>query len=1344
MAKPANIDRQEALAEAYRRGILPPNVKAAYEEAQRRGLVAGGTTGPANDAGPIDAAPQPRGFDMLGMTQPGTIIDQDEPEVPELLRRPEGQAYPQRSAAPRTTSFPDMGDRAVRGYESLKQSGVRGDLAGRALAQAADTFTGGIDFLTTPGRAADDALGLPGIVFDFKPEGRGIYIESADERKAAQATEGGRGLPKFDVPEATNAGESAADLVGQAAGFLAPGTAIHRTMSGIGNAAKSIPFVGNMLTKMAPKGSSAAARGGRYAQRMAGTIPESGVQAFAFGASTADRTPDEVIRDGQVEFRPAENPVEKGAEMAGNPLNYLVAPALSFLYRGAIGVKSGGRTVTPLQVRADVAPVLNTPARQSGATWIDTVPMPQGVKTRDAERVRDMYRRIVEDGGVTDQVMEQAVDKFNAMQGERPPFAVFLRRELQPYPKAIENLDNAIYEIGQDAPEVGQALTRMRTSQADRLKDNLKDELGAQDRLTREKGLETKREKIGDEYDDVLSEGPVTEESAQTLRALLNDETFAREIPLDYKTKLELGGIDHGFIPPDLMGGAGIRRPVTLAQRIQDNPLEVAHWTYSSLGKRIAQNKDPDGRLQQIQDALRPHLDNAGGPRYTGLRDQYAARSQDIDALGSAAKMSKIASSGYNAKVMRDVFDTATKTEKTSMRIAFREWIEDQMRQARVSNDFTALGKLEQDGTLDALKTILGDGADGTGTKVVEKVLRTIDERAAIKGADPAGPGGKERLAAGREAYAGKTAAGGYRGHYGMNEIAHDAFLTYVTHGVAPIFPLRLGMRTAQKAAAALATPSKSARSAFARSALDAPAPGAPRPPSARAAAAHRRARVNGRFASVLDPETPGPGGSGFDEEAFAASMTDDTAKIGGKTIIDDETDFLIDERYVAPAPKRISSNRPAVTPMNERRDDTPSGTMSPTQKYLADLRGQTDEAMREIESAEGRIASAKSGTKQAEAAAKEAEVARRKVDDLKRKAAQAQKKVDDEASKTAAAEERARMAAEGRDEPYVDKEPGSTPFSDFGRMRDMQTAKAGDPRALRDVVKHIVGEDDPAALQLMLQRRARNPSMSMVGPETDQVNRIVEVLNAAKGLTDESISPEVAKMVGALNKENKEWLVDKLSNPGQFDLGKLMDEIAQLPPKGRLETEYGALGPPLATAAGAGAIGTAGVGVYNSRDKRSAEHRAIDGKTRTYAMLPRDIKQAQSNLKRMGYYKGAITGEMDDETRKAIGVFTDKTGFSERHLFDASLPKSLTDGAELVVEEYYPPDEDKMRQYQRALNRLGYKDENGKPLELDGTAGPKWRHALRQFQRAKGLKTADNSSGLTMATEEALEEYVQ
>lgn len=56
--------REEMLAEAYSRGLLPPEKKQAYEEAQRRGLIGGGQVAPARD----EAAGLDAGFERLGVS----------------------------------------------------------------------------------------------------------------------------------------------------------------------------------------------------------------------------------------------------------------------------------------------------------------------------------------------------------------------------------------------------------------------------------------------------------------------------------------------------------------------------------------------------------------------------------------------------------------------------------------------------------------------------------------------------------------------------------------------------------------------------------------------------------------------------------------------------------------------------------------------------------------------------------------------------------------------------------------------------------------------------------------------------------------------------------------------------------------------------------------------------------------------------------------------------------------------------------------------------------------------------------------------------------------------------
>lgn len=69
--QPRTISKAEALAEAYKRGLLPPDKKAAYEEAQRRGLVGAPAQSPAPQAaGPAIPA---SGMGAMGSRAPGDV-----------------------------------------------------------------------------------------------------------------------------------------------------------------------------------------------------------------------------------------------------------------------------------------------------------------------------------------------------------------------------------------------------------------------------------------------------------------------------------------------------------------------------------------------------------------------------------------------------------------------------------------------------------------------------------------------------------------------------------------------------------------------------------------------------------------------------------------------------------------------------------------------------------------------------------------------------------------------------------------------------------------------------------------------------------------------------------------------------------------------------------------------------------------------------------------------------------------------------------------------------------------------------------------------------------------------
>jgi len=78
--QPQQQDRAALLAEAYRRGILPPEIKANYEEAMRRGLVQGSAPIPQPTPQPEPEQPEP--MDFSGMQGAGDVSQsKDFPKV---------------------------------------------------------------------------------------------------------------------------------------------------------------------------------------------------------------------------------------------------------------------------------------------------------------------------------------------------------------------------------------------------------------------------------------------------------------------------------------------------------------------------------------------------------------------------------------------------------------------------------------------------------------------------------------------------------------------------------------------------------------------------------------------------------------------------------------------------------------------------------------------------------------------------------------------------------------------------------------------------------------------------------------------------------------------------------------------------------------------------------------------------------------------------------------------------------------------------------------------------------------------------------------------------------------
>lgn len=1359
MAKDQDFSREEALAEAYKRGILPPDMKDAYEEAQRRGLVGGA---PASSASPaededfdidslIDEAvgqipggyenwKKRQGHSYGPVTANGVKSDYNEdgsvdvpgigrtaPRDPTAVSKAPFMAQNPNPQLPKKKpqQAPIRGDRAEAFYDTLSETGVRGDLVGRAAGSAVNSIAGAVDLFSEPGRWMDDAAGSvapwwPSLVWDDQ----GMRLETAEGLDDAEKEYGG--LPRIPMDAPSNDAEAAADMIGEGIGFIAPGALVHKGVAKAGQAASKLPGVAGAVAAITPKGADAAARAGRYGQRILSTVPESAVQAGVFGASTAK--PERSIIDeetGVTSTMPAEDPGERAGQFMTNPLSYLAPAALSGIYRSAIGLKTGGARVTPLAVQRSVAPHMLSATDEAVAALGD-LPIPAGIKDTDADKALGIMHRALKGGGVPDDIMAAEVKAYNELKGDRPAPAVWLRSRLSAYPKAIENLDNAIYEIGQKSPEVGAALRDMRTTQAQRLKDGLRDTLGKGDRVKRDAKLKGDLEDMGEEmYEPILAAGAVDDEAANTLRALLNDTEFASEIPVGYRTKLSMAAINmapeapptsglpakpgqtaapHQQTGPDLMGGDPMRKALALQQRIQENPLEVAHKLYSSLGQRIRNAKGADtSKIRELRDTIRPHLFKAGGTAYRDANSAYLKTASARRALSRPDKLFSEALKSHEVARVKADYKAMKTAEKESYKVSLKGLLDDELRRASANNDFVALGRMKREGVLDAIEEILDVGSSTKGTDTAAQIRNILDEQDQIASADPAVKTNRsDRMASGREAYAGKTGALEHTGRYDLNSLAQDVAVSaganLVLPGSSAVIPIRAIIRLAQKGAAAAATPSRAARGSFSRIALE--RPGVSTQVSARVAAARARRQAaaqsmyrtkNGKFggkAHIMDPEAPGR--PPFDDEGFAASMSDDgTPKIpgGGGSVVDDELS-IIDEGYAAPPPnkrlpgkpKMIGSDRPATAGVKgEEKQQQPQ---TAAERYVETLLGKRKRAEEELDEVTRQKTVERGKRREDERMAADAERLRAQEDDIRNQTRSEGLKVERERERALAAQERARKAAEDAEAEMNVGEPTNTsdgPFSRLGRMRDRQTAKPGDPRSMRDVMKYIVGDEEPAALSNNLRRFGRDQNFEWYNAPS--INRVNEIMRAAKG-QKEGISPEVLDMVGKLNKANREWLGKQLEEPQNFDILDMLQQIDELPARGNLELQYGSTGPLAAGGAGFMAAALGGKAIYDARERRTPE-------------------------------------QIETDRKKLYG-------------------DQETDGFEA-------PDNVEVRQMQAALNKLGYKDRFGKELTVDGVAGDRFREAVLEFASANGLTPNGlNKGGLSTAIVEKMRKYYQ
>jgi len=172
---------------------------------------------------------------------------------------------------------------------------------------------------------------------------------------------------------------------------------------------------------------------------------------------------------------------------------------------------------------------------------------------------------------------------------------------------------------------------------------------------------------------------------------------------------------------------------------------------------------------------------------------------------------------------------------------------------------------------------------------------------------------------------------------------------------------------------------------------------------------------------------------------------------------------------------------------------------------------------------------------------------------------------------------------------------------------------------------------------------------------------------------------------------------------------------------------------------------------IFLKEAKERVKEKKIIGSTDVYS--PR-VEEIQSTLKEIGFFEGPIDGLMGGATRRAIKKFQKNknlqpTGIINKDTYSLLLRekenqialKSLKQTQAVILEKEIPfvlekpkkeihksvdlqkedsliPGEEKIKQIQSALKKAGFD-----PGPIDGKIGKKTKKAIRQFQKANGLK---------------------
>lgn len=116
-------------------------------------------------------------------------------------------------------------------------------------------------------------------------------------------------------------------------------------------------------------------------------------------------------------------------------------------------------------------------------------------------------------------------------------------------------------------------------------------------------------------------------------------------------------------------------------------------------------------------------------------------------------------------------------------------------------------------------------------------------------------------------------------------------------------------------------------------------------------------------------------------------------------------------------------------------------------------------------------------------------------------------------------------------------------------------------------------------------------------------------------------------------------------------------------------------------------------------------------------------LMKDQTDLKRLGYYKGGIDGEVGPGTRAAISQFRRANGFRDGTTLDPASRARLEGNSAVAAAASTPDDDDQILEDQGALAALGFYDG-----VIDGRVGPQTTAAIIKFKQKHGFDAGNGT----------------